>query len=70
MGKIIKIWINSDKMTIEDLMIQIEKERGLPVESQRLIFGGFQLEKDRSLHDYNIQKGDLLHLVLRLTKQT
>eukprot|EP01060_Flectonema_neradi_P033866 TRINITY_DN5794_c0_g1_i1.p1 TRINITY_DN5794_c0_g1~~TRINITY_DN5794_c0_g1_i1.p1 ORF type:complete len:174 (+),score=30.76 TRINITY_DN5794_c0_g1_i1:40-561(+) len=51
---------------IQDLKNMIFQKEEISVSSQRLIFDGKQLEDNKTLSDYNIQHGSIIHLVLRL----
>ncbi len=56
----------SDFKTIADLKENISEKIGFTVDQQRLIFGGKQLEDNRTLDDYNIKNGCVVSLVLRI----
>ncbi|XP_034252577.1 polyubiquitin-like [Thrips palmi] len=76
-GKVLTVPCQTPNFSIEMIKQMILDLEGIPLDQQRLILarrqledgrtlGGRQLEDGRTLADYNIQRDDVLHLVLRL----
>ncbi|KAI9598413.1 neddylin [Syncephalis fuscata] len=64
-GKEIEIDVEtSDKIT--RVKERVEEKEGIPPIQQRLIYGGKQMSDEKTLDDYKITGGSVLHLVLAL----
>lgn len=56
----------SDNDSIASIKNKIFEKEGIPIEQQRLVFNGKQLEDNQTIADYNIEENSNIHLVLRL----
>ena len=64
-GRSMTLYLDSSD-SVHNMKYLILCREGYPIEQQRLIFNGKQLEDNKTLVDYNIQKGSIIHLVLKL----
>jgi hypothetical protein len=56
----------NQKTTVEELKHDISERWGLPVDDQRLIHKGKQLEHLKTMYSYNVKPGEPMHLVMKL----
>ena len=64
-GKSTTYYVNSGT-SVKKLMLMIQERHQIPPNQQRLLYGGQQLEEQRSLGSYNIQRDATLNIVSRL----
>ena len=52
--------------SIGNVKYLIQLKEGIPIDQQRLVYNGIQLEDNRTIEDYNIKEELTIHLILRL----
>lgn len=58
--------LTTQQMSIEEIKMKIQEKEGIPIEQQRFIYAGKQLEDSMFVGIYNITKQANINLVLRL----
>ena len=56
----------SEGTKIADVKDAIQKKHNIPVDQQRLVFAGKEMQNANTLKDYNVQSDNTLNLVFRL----
>jgi hypothetical protein len=64
-GRVYELMMHS-RDTVDDLKTMILNEHGIPIDIQRLVFGGKELEDGMRLTNYNINNEYTVHLILKL----
>ena len=49
--------------TVKNIKVKIQDKVKIPLDQQWLIFAGKEMEDERTLSEYNIQKGSILYLM-------
>ena len=64
-GKIIRLEVEpSDRIYI--IKEKIQEKEGIPFKQQTLVYASFQLDDNKTLIDYGIQRESTLHLIIRV----
>jgi ubiquitin len=64
LGNTIAIDTDSSE-TIYNLKLKIQHREGIAPEAQRLIYAAKQLEENKTIADYNIERASILYLALQ-----
>ncbi|GAB1734618.1 hypothetical protein KC343_g8375 [Hortaea werneckii] len=64
-GKEIELDIEPDYQ-VKKIKERVEEKEGIPPAQQRLIYGGKQMNDDKTAAEYSLEGGATLHLVLAL----
>jgi len=60
------ITLTSSNVQVEEIIKEMATRTKIPVEKQRLLSGGKELKKEKSITEYGIKNGSTIFLVLRL----
>ena len=56
----------ADNDTVKEVKLKIKEKEQLPVDQQVLTYNGKNMDDDKKISYYNIQKGDMIHITSRL----
>ncbi|XP_017564746.1 polyubiquitin 12-like [Pygocentrus nattereri] len=62
----LKTYDVTEEETVDELQRKVYNKEGTPIDQQRLIFGGRQLDSGTKLKEYGITNGSTIHMTLRL----